>query len=337
MPPSATSELAPPAAVPAPWYRSQPPPPTVAALPDTPIYPDHPPDEGADAHRAYEESLPEEVYVPEPGTHVPSAAAALPPRTEPDVSVMPPGGLRENLPPWQRFALVTPASEGRPRIAIVIDDLGIDKRRTAKAIALPAPLTLAFLSYASDLDKQTAAAHGAGHELLVHVPMQPQSDTVDPGPNVLRDDLDGEELLRRLRWCLDRFPGYVGINNHMGSRFTAAEPGMAAVMAELKVRGLLFLDSRTSGSSVGARLAVAAKVPFAVRNVFLDNENEIEAVRARLAETEALAARHGLAIAIGHPRDATLEALPAWIDSILAKGFQLVPVSATVTVPDGLG
>lgn len=322
---SVTTELAPPAESPRPWYEGQGAPPGLVAVPDEPIYPEDRPD-SAEAARPYEESLPSEVHVP----------AAPPPGDAGMVPGAPSQGPAEPSA-WRQYAIAVEPSDGRPRIAIVIDDLGVDRRRTAQAIALPAPLTMAFLSYAPDLARQTAAARDAGHELLVHVPMQPGSPGIDPGPNVLAVDLDGDEVLRRLQWGLARFPGHVGINNHMGSRFTADSEGMTVVMSELKRRGLLFLDSLTTGQSVGTRLAVQGRVPFAVRNVFLDNVDDPEAVRARLAETETLARRHGLAIAIGHPRDATLEVLTTWTREIVERGIQLVPVSAVVTVPDGVG
>ena len=268
----------------------------------------------------YEEPLPAEVHVP------PQPVAAVAPQAPP---------ASGELPAWRRYALQVPIVAGQPRIAIVIDDLGLDRRRTARTIALRGPLTLAFLPYAGELERQTAAARAAGHELLVHVPMQPESRTIDPGPNVLTVELTDEALRSRIDWDLTRFSGFVGINNHMGSRFTSEPAGMAVVMDELRRRGLLFLDSRTAGGSVGSRMAGEAAVPHVERNVFLDNVDEVSAVRARLAETEELARRRGLAVAIGHPRDATIEALTAWLDDIRQRGFQLVPISATVRVPDG--
>jgi polysaccharide deacetylase 2 family uncharacterized protein YibQ len=81
-------------------------------------------------------------------------------------------------------------------------------------------------------------------------------------------------------------------------------------------------------------MAAEAGIPHVERNIFLDNVDEISAVRARLAETESLARRRGLAVAIGHPRDATIEALQEWLEGVRQRGFQLVPISATVTLPD---
>ncbi len=314
-----------------PWYATQPPPPSLITAPDAPLFPD-PSDEPRETPAlAYEEALPQEVYEPPP----PKPAST--PQTSPapaEIAAVPavPPPMPGETPPWRRFAVAAPDTGGRPMIAVVIDDMGVDRKRTARTIALVGPLTLSFLTYADDLERQTAAARKAGHELLLHVSMEPGGN-VDPGPNVLLVGLGAEELRRRLRWGLSRFDTYVGINNHMGSKFTAAAAGMAVVMEELKARGLLFLDSRTSGATVGAKLARRFGVPFAERNVFLDNVNQVAAVNARLAEVERLARRKGFAIAIGHPRDATITALTRWLDGIAAKGFALVPLSAVVGGP----
>jgi hypothetical protein len=160
--------------------------------------------------------------------------------------------------------------------------------------------------------------------------MEPMSRAEDMGPNGLAVALSHDELLRRLRWDLGRFEGYVGINNHMGSRFTSDAPGMMAVMAELKARGLLFIDSRTIASTLGAELAQRMGVPNASRDVFLDNESDATAVGERLAVLEALARRQGTAIAIGHPHDGTLTELTVWLDKLDSKGLVLVPVSTIV-------
>jgi polysaccharide deacetylase 2 family uncharacterized protein YibQ len=195
---------------------------------------------------------------------------------------------------------------------------------------LPAPVTIAYMTYADNLPKLTAQARARGHELMLHFPMEPLDHAVDSGPNALLTGLDEAELRRRLSWGLDRFEGYVGVNNHMGSRFTSWEPGMALVMAELRRRGLLFVDSRTIASSVAARAAERYAVPHADRDVFLDNEQESGAVHEQLARLEEVARQRGTAIGIGHPHDGTLAALAEWLPTLEGKGFALAPVSAIV-------
>ena len=182
-----------------------------------------------------------------------------------------------------------------------------------------------------------AAARGRGHELMLHVPMEPEVWDVDPGINVLLLGQTGAELQRRIDWALDRIAGIdgvVGINNHMGSRFTADRAAMDVLMRALARRGLLFLDSVTTGHTVGRAASRAAGVPFLSRDVFLDNEETAEAIGARLRELEAVARRDGSAIAIGHPKVATLAALEAWLPTLAERGFVLVPVSALVSAPN---
>lgn len=250
--------------------------------------------------------------------------AALPPIPVPDRGLAGP-------PLWQQHAVAVAPLQGRPMIAIVLDDVGVNRHGAQKAIALPGPLTLSFMTYARDLPQMTAKARAAGHELMLHVPMEPRSAEMDPGPNVLREDIPRAELLQRLTWGLARFDGYVGINNHMGSRFTASPEGMALVMGELKARGLLFLDSLTAANSVAGSLAARAEVPYAVRDVFLDNEpDDLAAIHRQLAILEQRARERGYAVGIGHPHDGTVTALQEWIPQMQARGFTLVPVSAIV-------
>ncbi|OAN52900.1 hypothetical protein A6A04_15485 [Paramagnetospirillum marisnigri] len=252
----------------------------------------------------------------------------------------PPAPMAKLAPPgaavWLRHAVPAPKVQGRPMIAVIIDDLGVDRRRSERMAALKAPLTLSYMTYADDLARQTADARAHGHELMVHVPMQPQSASYDPGPEVLEVGLSAEEIRRRLDWGLSRFDGYVGINNHMGSRFTSEAAGMRVVMEELRRRGLVWVDSVTSERTVGADLARQFGIPFATRHIFLDNDQGVAHVRAQLAKTEAHARKHGFAIAIGHPHDGTIEALAGWIGGLEAKGLVLVPVSAIIkSAPNG--
>lgn len=281
------------------------------------------------------DSPPPAITEPEPGAPrveddpaapaKPAAVAMLPPPVPPQLPSQGPTGT----PLWKKNALPFKAPADRPAIAIVIDDMGIDRKRSTRAAALPGPLTLSWLPYARDLPAQAQAGRARGHELMLHLPMEP-SVNADPGPDALLVSLDKGEVQRRLAAALASFDGYVGVNNHMGSRFTADRARMAPVLAELNRRGLLWLDSRTTASSAGPAIAQELHMPYVGRDVFLDDDPSPAAVRAQLAKTEQVAKKHGFAIAIGHPHDATIDALASWLPDVHKRGFALVPVSAVV-------
>ena len=250
-------------------------------------------------------------------------------------AIAPPTGYNSipeiNLPDYVAEAIDFAPEEGKPLIAIVIDDMGVDRRRTQEALeAFPSEVTLAYLPYASDIAEQVQAARAAGHEITVHMPMQPQRDTIYPGPNVLHGDLDEAELRRRIDVNLAAFDGYAGLNNHMGSKFTQDARGIDILMREVRKRGLYFLDSRTISNSVAEQTAAAYGVPVTHRDVFLDDKETEAFTRDALLKVERTARRKGSAVAIGHPKDITTRMLAAWIPTLEEKGFQLAPMSAVL-------
>ena len=276
-------------------------------------------------------------HTPEPVHPPPRYAGVLPPIPPPAPppvaeTVTPPAPTER--PPWQRFAVASPPLAGRVPIALVIDDVGVDQVHSKQAIdELPAMVTLSLLPYGKGIDRQAEAARAKGHEIIVHVSMEADTRTVDPGPNALYINLAPDEINRRFDWAMSQFTGYVGFNNHMGSRFTSYEPGMRLVLEQAKARGLMFLDSRTAPETIGASLSAEFGVPFASRQVFLDNDMNEGAVKKQLAALEAIAKRDNGAIAIGHPHEGTLAALKAWIPTLASRGFVLVPLTAMIKPP----
>jgi polysaccharide deacetylase 2 family uncharacterized protein YibQ len=215
----------------------------------------------------------------------------------------------------------------RPVIAIVIDDLGADIAHTKRAIRLPSAVALAFLPYPAQTPVLARDAGRAGHEVLVHIPMQAE-DAHDPGPMALAVDLPKDEILRRLDWAFARVPGFVGVNNHEGSRFTADAAALGPVMARVVQRHVFFFDSRTTPDSQVVAVARAWGVESSGRDVFLDDVATIDGVDLQLHALEAKARARGAAIAIGHPNEITLDAVAYW--AAHENGFELVTLKEAV-------
>jgi hypothetical protein len=219
----------------------------------------------------------------------------------------------------------------RPRIAIVIDDLGDSIETARKVLALEPAVTVAVIPFREASAAVAAAAVASDREVILHLPLEPERGAeMQGGSGFLRTGMAPATLEDQLERDLRAVPYIIGVNGHMGSRFTSDPRAMRALLAALRERGLFFLDSKTSPESVAAEIATGLQVPFAERNVFLDHDPAPEAVARQLASAAAIARRNGSAIAIGHPHASTLAALSRWLPEAGRDGFDLVPLSALV-------
>ncbi|TLM62509.1 MAG: divergent polysaccharide deacetylase family protein [Deltaproteobacteria bacterium] len=224
-------------------------------------------------------------------------------------------------------AVRPPAVRGG-RVAIVVDDLGRGLKQAKQLLELRQPVTFAILAIEPHAAEVARMAHAAGREVMLHVPMEPQGfPVVDPGDDALLVSHSDAELRGRLQALLEQVPHATGINNHMGSRFTEDERAMATVMAELKERGLFFVDSLTSGHSAGAAAARQAGVPFVRRDVFLDNVAEVEPIVREIRRLVDKAGRNGQAVGICHPYPETIRALQQELPKLAAAGVEFVTVA----------
>lgn len=219
----------------------------------------------------------------------------------------------------------------QPVVVIVIDDMGISSKRTADISSLYYPLTSAFLTYGKNLEQQIEKSVKAGHEIMLHTPMEPHSNA-DIAPDVLTTQMSKEEIKNNLKEMLSKFKSIKGINNHMGSKLTEDFNRMTAVMEILKERGLFFLDSKTSAKSRAEEAAAKVGIAYAHRHVFLDNNNDKAYILGQLGKVEKLALKNGYAIAIGHPKTQTYAALKEWLPTLAKKEIKLMKLSEAVKI-----
>ena len=263
-----------------------------------------------------------------PDPPAPKAAAALPkyevfPPVEPLPE--PPAALPEPVPPEKG-----PTVHPRPRIAIIIDDLGYDKRMAKKFISLEAALTFAVLPHSPHQKSIADMAYARGRETMLHLPMEPREyPSVNPGPGTLLSSMSPDELIRQLEENLAAVPHIKGVNNHMGSKLTAGSDQINQVFTILKKRGLFFVDSRTTGSTVCRPAAKLLQVPFAQRDVFIDHFQKPEFIRKQLKELVRIARRNGQAVGIAHPHGLTYRILKEVLPEILNE-VDVVPASEIV-------
>lgn len=218
------------------------------------------------------------------------------------------------------------ANYSMPLVAIIIDDMGYHKRLDRALIQLPQRLSFSFLPYGPFTAKYATLAHGLGKDVLVHIPMEPEEQDVNPGPGTLKLNMAPETIIRTLVRDLNLVPFAIGANNHMGSRFTKDPEAMDLVLMELKRRGLFFIDSRTTSKTIAYKEAIYLGVPALERHVFLDYSHGPKIVERSIRRLLKIAKERGYAIAIGHPFYNTFTVLKKYLP-IIQKEVKIVPVS----------
>jgi uncharacterized protein len=247
------------------------------------------------------------------------------PTPTPTASAAPPS-IRLSAP----SASASPPPNGA-RLAIIVDDCGqwIDTERGF--IALDIPLTLSVLPdvrYTSTVAREAA---DAGKGVMLHLPMETLSG-LNPGPGKVTTEMTDAQIASQVEADLAQVPNAAGVNNHEGSKASADERVMRDVIGVLARHGdLFFIDSRTNPASVGEEVAQAQGIPSAARDVFLDNQESVDYTIAQLRQAAAIAKRNGSAIAIGHPRSTTLQALKIMIPELQSSGIEFVLAGDAVT------
>jgi polysaccharide deacetylase 2 family uncharacterized protein YibQ len=220
------------------------------------------------------------------------------------------------------------APERAALIAIVIDDLGQDVKQAREVLSLRSKITFAVMPGLAQSRKVAELAKQNNREVLLHLPMEYRGKNGKPSPGMLRSDMTPMEFLNTISDDVASVPGAIGVNNHEGSALTENKEAMKFLMAELKARNLLFLDSFTSPASVAYATAKEFGLKAARRDVFLDNEaNNPVAIRKQIDELVDLAKKRGSAIGIGHPHPATISELRKWLAGTANQGIEIVPVS----------
>jgi polysaccharide deacetylase 2 family uncharacterized protein YibQ len=218
------------------------------------------------------------------------------------------------------------SAPSRPRLAIVIDDLGYDRSQADVLFRLSYPLTISVLPHHSESSEIAEEAHRRGYEVMLHLPMASNAGDKDE-PIELHPGMDANSVGNTFSAMLESVPYASGVNNHEGSLGTSDQRLMDELMPLLRQHRLFFIDSRTTAATVAETAAHAAGVPAASRNVFLDDDQSAAAIRKQFALAIRDARENGSALAIGHPHPETLQILAEMLPETRREGVSLVYAS----------
>jgi polysaccharide deacetylase 2 family uncharacterized protein YibQ len=231
---------------------------------------------------------------------------------------------------WRTYARPFNLADRRPRIVMIVGDLGLARAATDRVINdMPPAVTLAFDAQSDVVGAWFTRARQAGHETLLQIPMEPfDYPRSDPGPGTLLTSLPTTDNIARLYKFLRRGTGYVGITTLSGSRFTTDPTKLSPILDALRSRGLMLFDARVAPHSVALDMSRTAKLPSVAANVRIDQDMGLDNIRASLQQLEEIADREGVAVGVMGTAPATVEAVHKWLKTLPSKGFALAPISA---------
>ncbi len=216
------------------------------------------------------------------------------------------------------------------KVAIVMDDFGYNMNNTGALFAIGEPVTLSILPNLRRSRDVAESARQHGYEVILHLPLESNRNDVKEEAGTLKPGASEKAVVGQLAKDIGSVPGLVGVSNHMGSKATEDRLLMSEIFSYLKKKNLYFLDSLTSGKSVCGEVAAEIGLRFAKRDIFLDNDEDIGAIKKQMVELKRLALKRGRAIAICHDRKKTVAALADTMPGMAKDGIEFVSLSELV-------
>ena len=207
-------------------------------------------------------------------------------------------------------------------IVLVIDDFGYRNDNISDGfLNLSIPITCAIIPGHTASKKFAEKAVSYGKEVIIHMPME--SENYSPGEDEykLLTSMTSELLETKLIQAFESLPEAIGMNNHQGSKATSDSKTMTVLASVLKDRGKYFIDSRTSSLTIGEKTMISFGVPTARRNIFLDNNNDLDRIEEQMNKLANSAKKNGVAVGLGHARKNTLSVIEKVVPDLLDKGF----------------
>ena len=215
----------------------------------------------------------------------------------------------EKTPPVQNAPVATTVSavvnpktavvENKGTLVFIIDDAGNNLKELEPFLKIQFPFTIAVLPGLPHSAEAAKRIRESGKEVFLHQPMEAIGGQ-DPGPGAITSGMSAEEIRAVLTRNVNEIGPIAGMNNHQGSKITMDKEAMKTILAFCKEKGICFIDSRTTADTVVPEVAKQMGIKIAERNIFIDNEQNKDAMFRYISTGLTRAQRNGSAVMIGH-------------------------------------
>lgn len=236
---------------------------------------------------------------------------------------------------WQVYARPSDPGISEPKIALMIEGVGLSRQASLGAInKLPPEISMILSPYGRELNDWVFRSRLAGHEVFISLPMESDHFPLeDAGPLALDTRIQLAENKRRLDQVMASAGGYVGLVTFMGSRFMKAETQMRQLFKTFNERGVMFVIGGNRTRNDAAPIAKELKLVHAESEMYIDDTPRIQQIRTNLDNLESLARDRGAVLAMARPYPVTIKSILDWYATIKDKGIVLVPASALAVQP----
>lgn len=237
--------------------------------------------------------------------------------------------------PWQVYSRPTDPGITGPKIALMIEGVGLSRQASLGAInKLPPAVSMVLNPYARDLNDWVFRSRLAGHEVFVSLPMESEDFPLeDAGPLALDTRIQLAENQRRLDTVMASAGGYVGLVSFMGSRFMKAEVQMRKLFKTFGDRGVMFVIGGNRTRNDALTISKELKLVYGESEMYIDDIPSIQQIRTNLDRIESIAKDRGSVMATARAYPVTIKSILDWAETLKDKGVVLVPVSAIATIP----
>ena len=204
-----------------------------------------------------------------------------------------------------------PDKKGKPKIALIFDDLGESLKDIRDIHALKLPVTVAVIPDLKFSKNIAHIAHRCDFSVIIHLPLEPRDAEKFKTDKYtfINSSLPERKLLSLLRHYLNYVRVAIGVNTHMGSKATENAQLMTTMLGLIKERNFVFIDSRTSLNSVAYSLAKKMGVKAGQNQGFIDATTDKETMRKKIYELVEKAYELEKIIVIAHPKPQIIELL----------------------------
>ncbi|MDC0864982.1 divergent polysaccharide deacetylase family protein [Rickettsiaceae bacterium] len=216
-------------------------------------------------------------------------------------------------------------NNSKPKIAIIVTNLGINRKSTESAMTLPIECGFGFLPYTNNLKPLLHKAKAEGYEIYLYLPLASDNIPNKKKKYSLSSNLSNTENLSRLDAILNSQSNYDGVYSSYKEIFTSNTKSLDMLHEALDTRNLsLVFGKGTAKNTINSKKTNSNIIN---PDLIIDTKQDEEFITAQLENLVEIAKKNGTALGYANGFPITIETIKKWYKMLTKHGVELVPIS----------